>query len=267
MAFEVYGTKGAIAWNLEQLNELRVYLVDDDARAAWLHDRVRRRPLPVPRPLRARATPTPSASRTSSRSRTTRSSTRWPRASSTSPASTRRSTTSPSRRRGCARASRALGRRDSHWRSRRENRSLHDGAGDRALPDRPADRHRRLAAAAVPRRLRHLRPRQRDVPRPGAGGGARRVPDVARPERAGHGARRCRLRQGVAAPADHGRHELDRAGRHEHGHGRRRRPRQPAARAAARRRHVRLAASPTRCCSRSRTSATRRSRSTTRSSR
>jgi predicted dehydrogenase len=33
MAFEVYGTKGSIAWNLEQLNELQVYLVDDDGRA------------------------------------------------------------------------------------------------------------------------------------------------------------------------------------------------------------------------------------------
>jgi predicted dehydrogenase len=33
MAFEVYGTKGAIAWNLEQLNELRVHLVDDEAAA------------------------------------------------------------------------------------------------------------------------------------------------------------------------------------------------------------------------------------------
>jgi predicted dehydrogenase len=29
MAFEVYGTKGALAWNLEKLNELRVYLVED----------------------------------------------------------------------------------------------------------------------------------------------------------------------------------------------------------------------------------------------
>ena len=33
MAFEVYGTKGAIAWNLEQLNELRVHLVDDEVAA------------------------------------------------------------------------------------------------------------------------------------------------------------------------------------------------------------------------------------------
>jgi predicted dehydrogenase len=28
-AFEVYGTKGALAWNLEKLNELQVYLADD----------------------------------------------------------------------------------------------------------------------------------------------------------------------------------------------------------------------------------------------
>jgi len=28
-AFEVYGTKGALAWNLEKLNELQVYLVED----------------------------------------------------------------------------------------------------------------------------------------------------------------------------------------------------------------------------------------------
>ncbi|MBA3286464.1 MAG: Gfo/Idh/MocA family oxidoreductase [Acidimicrobiia bacterium] len=30
MAFEIYGTKGSIAWNLEQLNELQIYLADDD---------------------------------------------------------------------------------------------------------------------------------------------------------------------------------------------------------------------------------------------
>jgi predicted dehydrogenase len=29
MAFEVYGTRGSIAWNLEKLNELQVYLVDE----------------------------------------------------------------------------------------------------------------------------------------------------------------------------------------------------------------------------------------------
>ena len=30
MAFDVYGTKGALGWNLERLNELQVYLVDDE---------------------------------------------------------------------------------------------------------------------------------------------------------------------------------------------------------------------------------------------
>ena len=33
MAFDVYGTRGAIGWNLEDLNSLQVYLVDDDGRA------------------------------------------------------------------------------------------------------------------------------------------------------------------------------------------------------------------------------------------
>jgi predicted dehydrogenase len=33
MAFELYGTKGAVSWNLEQLNELQVYLADDEGRA------------------------------------------------------------------------------------------------------------------------------------------------------------------------------------------------------------------------------------------
>jgi predicted dehydrogenase len=33
MAFEVYGTRGSIAWNLEKLNELQVYLTDDEERA------------------------------------------------------------------------------------------------------------------------------------------------------------------------------------------------------------------------------------------
>ena len=33
MAFDVYGTKGAVGWNLEKLNELQVYLVDDDGEA------------------------------------------------------------------------------------------------------------------------------------------------------------------------------------------------------------------------------------------
>ena len=33
MAFDVYGTKGALRWNLETMNEMQVFLVDDDGRA------------------------------------------------------------------------------------------------------------------------------------------------------------------------------------------------------------------------------------------
>ena len=33
MAFELYGTKGAVSWNLEKMNELQVYLTDDEGRA------------------------------------------------------------------------------------------------------------------------------------------------------------------------------------------------------------------------------------------
>jgi predicted dehydrogenase len=34
-AFEVYGTKGALAWNLEKLNELQVYLADDELETGY----------------------------------------------------------------------------------------------------------------------------------------------------------------------------------------------------------------------------------------
>lgn len=34
-AFTVYGTKGAIAWDLETMNQLRVYLADDPGRRGW----------------------------------------------------------------------------------------------------------------------------------------------------------------------------------------------------------------------------------------
>ena len=30
MAFDVYGTKGALSWNLERMNELRLYLAGDE---------------------------------------------------------------------------------------------------------------------------------------------------------------------------------------------------------------------------------------------
>jgi predicted dehydrogenase len=35
MAFEVYGTKGALGWNLERLNELQLYLVEDEAHTGY----------------------------------------------------------------------------------------------------------------------------------------------------------------------------------------------------------------------------------------
>jgi predicted dehydrogenase len=35
MAFEVYGTKGALGWNLEKLNELQLYLVEDEAHTGY----------------------------------------------------------------------------------------------------------------------------------------------------------------------------------------------------------------------------------------
>ncbi len=35
MAFEVYGTKGALSWNLEQLNELQVYLAEDELHTGY----------------------------------------------------------------------------------------------------------------------------------------------------------------------------------------------------------------------------------------
>ena len=33
MAFDVYGTKGALRWNLETMNEMQVFLVDDEGGA------------------------------------------------------------------------------------------------------------------------------------------------------------------------------------------------------------------------------------------
>jgi predicted dehydrogenase len=35
MAFEVYGTQGALSWNLERLNELQVYLVEDELHTGY----------------------------------------------------------------------------------------------------------------------------------------------------------------------------------------------------------------------------------------
>ncbi|HEX7290018.1 MAG TPA: Gfo/Idh/MocA family oxidoreductase [Conexibacter sp.] len=35
MAFEVYGTRGALAWNLEKLNELQLYLIEDELHSGY----------------------------------------------------------------------------------------------------------------------------------------------------------------------------------------------------------------------------------------
>ncbi len=35
MAFEVYGTKGALGWNFEKLNELQLYLVEDELHTGY----------------------------------------------------------------------------------------------------------------------------------------------------------------------------------------------------------------------------------------
>ena len=117
----------------------------------------------------------------------------------------------------------------------------HDRAGARPLPGRPADVRRRRGALPVRRRLRRSSATATCCPSGEAlVRRARRAADVARPERAGHGAGRASAYAKAMRPApDHGRDVLDRARRHQHGHRRRRRPREPAAAAAAGRRHVR----------------------------
>ena len=35
IAFEVYGTKGALGWNLEKLNELQLYLAEDELHTGY----------------------------------------------------------------------------------------------------------------------------------------------------------------------------------------------------------------------------------------
>jgi predicted dehydrogenase len=35
MAFEVYGTEGALSWNLERMNELQVYLAEDELHTGY----------------------------------------------------------------------------------------------------------------------------------------------------------------------------------------------------------------------------------------
>ena len=88
-------------------------------------------------------------------------------------------------------------------------------------------------------RLGDLRPRQRRRHRRGAARHRRRAADLARPERADHGARGDRLRQDEAAAAGACGHLLDRPGLDQHGDGGGARPRQPAAGAVHLRRRLR----------------------------
>ena len=108
-AFDVYGTKGALGWNLEQLNELRA--LPGRRRAAHrLPHGVRRRPLPLPRRLRAGQRERHRL-RGPRRDRGLRVLPRDRRAAARSRrASPRRSTGSRCRRRCCARRSRGAGR-------------------------------------------------------------------------------------------------------------------------------------------------------------
>ena len=117
----------------------------------------------------------------------------------------------------------------------------HRRSGARPLPRGAARRARRRRAPVLRRLLRDLRARQRRRDRRGAlrePGASDLLPGA---QRAGDGARRRRLCPD-AEPARRARlHDLDRAGRDEHGHRRRPRDREPAAGAAAARRRLRVA--------------------------
>ena len=116
---------------------------------------------------------------------------------------------------------------------------LTTAAGHRPLPDRPANRDRRREAPLVPGRVRHLRPRQRHVPRSGARrGAATTLPTWRGQNEQGMALAAVALRQGDAPPPDHGGDDVDRPRRDEHGHRRRGGDGQPSAGAAAVRRHV-----------------------------
>ena len=110
---------------------------------------------------------------------------------------------------------------------------------------------------ALRRLLRHLRPRQRRRRRPGAAraqtpsdGDRRRalLPLPPGPQRAGHGARRRRLRPDAQPALDLGLHRLDRPGRDQHGHRRRAGHDQPAARCCCCPATCSRPGSPTPCC-------------------
>ncbi len=87
------------------------------------------------------------------------------------------------------------------------------------LADRSAHGDRRCGSASVPRCVRNLRSRQRRVPGRGSFESPGRVADLARPQRAVHGACRSRLRKGEASASDHDRHLVGGTGVDQHGDG------------------------------------------------
>ena len=102
-----------------------------------------------------------------------------------------------------------------------------------------SDRGRWRRGAALRRRVGDLRPRQRGGARRGAPRGPGPAPDLPGPQRAGHGPRGHRVREGARAAAHDGVHDVDRPRRDEHGHRGRGRPRQSPAGAAPPRRRLR----------------------------
>ena len=144
----------------------------------------------------------------------------------------------------------------------------HHGAGARQATGRPEDRDRRRVVPALRRRLGDLRPWQRRRHRRGA---VRRRATSCRPT-ARTTSRPWRMRPSPSPRPSRRRrmmavHDLDRPRRDQHGDGRRGGPCEPPAGAAAARRRLRQPPARSRCCSRSRISATARSRPTTASAR
>ena len=121
--------------------------------------------------------------------------------------------------------------------------------------------------ADLRRRVGDLRPWQCRRHGRGALRRARHAADLPRPQRAGHGARRDRLRQGLAPAPHDGLHHLDRPRRHQHGDRRRASRMSTACRCCCCPATSSPTAGPTRCCSRSRSFATARSRPMTASGR
>ena len=90
--------------------------------------------------------------------------------------------------------------------------------GGGRVPRGAAGRAGRPGRAVLRGRLRHLRPRQRGRARRGPRGAPGSPALLPGPQRAGDGPPGRRLRQGATAHACPGVHDLDRAGRDQHGH-------------------------------------------------